>query len=348
VSEGNRWAPATPVLGGPQPCDQLDLAARVLDKAERVLLVCHMSPDGDALGSMLAMMHFLTASSKEAVSTFPEPFVVPPQYRWLPGVDLLAPPETARELNADVAVTFDCASRDRTAELSDALDAASDIIVFDHHASNSGYGSVNLIFPDASSSSEIVYDFLAHIGAALSPDVATCLYVGIATDTGRFQYQNTSPRVFAICANLASVGLDIAGISRKVFEESRLPVLKLLALVVERAQLDKDAGAVYSWFDYRDLQRYGVHASETENYIDVLRQTSEADVAILVKELNPGVVKASIRSLGRVDVAQVAGLFGGGGHKMAAGFTSDRNVSETIQAILENLPRWEPRGYSPS
>lgn len=335
------------IPGGPEVGDAFDLASKAIDEAEKIMLVCHVAPDGDALGSMLAMMHYLRGISREVVATFPEPFVLPPPYRWLPGADSLVRPETVEGFGADLVMTFDCASRDRVGELAGSLDEASNVIVIDHHGSNPGYGTINLVYPDASSSSEILYDLLGHLGAALTPDIAACLYVGIATDTGRFQYQNTFPRVFAICAELSAAGLDVAGISRKVFEEVRLPVLKLLAVVLQRSELDEETGSVYSWMDYQDLQTHEVHASETESYIDVLRQTEEADVAFLVKEPSPGHVKASIRSLGRVDVAEVAGRFGGGGHKMAAGFTSDVDIPETIQAILEELRRWAPSGSSP-
>jgi phosphoesterase RecJ-like protein len=335
-----------PVPGGPDAAEDFELAEKALDEAQKILLMCHVAPDGDALGSMLAMKHHLEASGREVVATYPEPFVPPPSYRCLPGIDELLPPATAAEFQADLVMTFDCASRDRAGELAHKLDEASDVIVLDHHASNPRYGTINLVYPEASSSSEILYDFLSYLGAELNHPIATCLYVGIATDTGRFQYQNTSPRVFAICAELAAIGIDISSLSRKVFEETRLAVLKLLALVLQRAKLDAETGSVYSWLGYGDLEEFGVHAAETEDYIDVLRQTEEADVAFLVKELHPGQVKASIRSLGRVDVAAVAGKFGGGGHKMAAGFTSDVDVAQTIEAILEELRRWAPRASS--
>ncbi len=332
------------IAGGPYVGDAFDLASKALDEAESILLLCHVAPDGDALGSMLALEHYLLACSRTVAASFPHPFVVPSSYRGLPGIDTLLAPEEVEPIEADVVVTFDCASRDRTAEFTPKLDSAEQVIVIDHHASNPGYGTVNLVFPEASSSSEIVYDFLAHEGAELTREIATCLYVGISTDTGRFQYQNTSARVFAMCAALAETGIDIAEISRTVFEETRLSVLKLLGVILDRARLDEQTHSVYSWVGYRDLEVYGVHASETENYIDVLRQTQEADVAFLVKELHAGQVKASLRSLGRVDVSQIASSFGGGGHKMAAGFTSDRDIEGTIEAILKELRRWAPSG----
>lgn len=335
------------IPGGPEAKQAFDLTAKAIDQAGKILLLCHVAPDGDALGSMLAMMHYLGGSSREVVATFPEPFVVPPHYRSLPGVDALVRPKEAAVFHADLAMVFDCASRERVGELSRALDEASDVVVLDHHASNPGFGTINLIYPDAGATSEILYDFLSHAGAELTPDIAECLYVGIATDTGRFQYQNTSGRLFAICAELVATGLDVAAISRRVFEETRLSVLKLLAVVLQRAKMDPATGSVYSWLGYEDLRAYGVHAAETEHFIDVLRQTEGADVAFLVKEVDPGRVKASLRSLGRVDVSEMAGRLGGGGHRMAAGFTSDVDVAATIELILEELRRWEPRGSFP-
>ncbi len=330
------------IPGGPDLEEGFELARKAIQKASRVLLVCHVAPDGDAIGSMLAMKHYLSAMGVSTVASFPHPFVLPPSCRHLPGAAELVKPEEAARLEPDLVMTFDSASRERVGEFSRQLEAAADVVVIDHHDSNPGYGTVNLVVPEASSSSEIVYDFLAFLGAELTVQIAECLYVGISTDTGRFQYQNTSPRVFAMCAELASVGLDIAGISRKVFEETRFQVLRLLGKVLDRAVLDEQARCVYSWFDHDELRTFGVHAAETEDFIDVLRRTEEADVAFLVKEINPGEFKASVRSLGRVDVAEVASRFGGGGHKMAAGFTSRLGVDGTVQALLEVLRSWQP------
>lgn len=326
------------------PKSLFEEARRALDRADSAALVCHVSPDGDALGSMLAMRRYLEDGRRSVAATFPAPFVVPPQFRLLPGVEKLQPPESVLEESYEVVITFDCGSTDRTGELQSLLEQAREVVVIDHHVSNPGYGTVNLVFPEASSSSEIVYDFLCYVGAPVDSDMATCLYVGIATDTGRFQYSNTSARVFEIAAELVSKGVDVARVSRRVFEEAPLATLRMLGAMLERAAFDESTRTVYSWIDRHDLERFGVHLAETDDYIDVLRRTEEAEITLLVKEVEPGVSKVSLRSLGGIDVAEVARSFGGGGHAMAAGFTVGEPPAETLALVLDQLRRCRRSG----
>jgi len=315
-----------------------DRARRAIETANRIALLCHVSPDGDALGSMLAMALFLERIGKAWAASFPEPFTIPPTYSFLPGIDRLSPPQELLNEPFDLVMTFDCASADRTAELSTLVEKASCVVVIDHHYSNPRYGDINLVFPDASSSSEIVFEFMRFSGIELDKDIATCLYVGVATDTGRFQYSNTTARVFEIAADLVSTGVSVDQVSRKVFEEARLASLRLLGEILCRAEFHERSKAVTSWFGYKDLERYGVDLAETDEYIDVLRKAKEAEVVILAKELEPGVFKLSLRSLGAVDVAEIAGRFGGGGHRMAAGCTIEGSLEHVLNSLMSQLP----------
>lgn len=304
-------------------------AAEILESASSVALACHTSPDGDALGTMLGLHHILANRGVSVVSGFPSPLEVPPHYAFLPGADSLVG-QPSYPVTPEVMVTVDCGSIDRLDDLKPSAEAARTLIVIDHHASNTNYGHLNVIDPYAAASGLIVYRMARERGWEISSGAAICLYTGIATDTGRFQFDNTTPEVFRAAADLTEAGVPIADISRTLFEEHRLAFMKFLGRVLTRCELDAEREMVISWYDQADLEYFGVTMPETESVIDFVRQAKEAEVALLVKEFAPGEVKVSLRSLGRIDVAAICTARGGGGHKMAAGYTSDRGIRETI------------------
>lgn len=311
---------------------QMIRAAEILESASSVALACHTSPDGDALGTMLGLQHILTSKGVPVVSGFPSPLEVPPHYAFLPGADSLVA-QPAYPTAPEVMVTVDCGSIDRLDDLRPSAEAARTLVVIDHHGSNTNYGHVNVIDPDAAASGLIVYRLARERGWEINADAAVCLYTGIATDTGRFQFDNTTAEVFRAVADLTETGVPIAAISRTLFEEHRLAFMKFLGRVLSRCELDADREMVVSWYDQADLEYFGVAMPETESVIDFVRQAKEAEVALLVKESAPGEVKVSLRSLGRVDVAAICTARGGGGHKMAAGYTSHMGIHETIAEL---------------
>lgn len=319
---------------------ELARAAAVVLDAPSVALACHQAPDGDALGSMLAMHHLCRAHGKRSVASWPGPPAVMPQYRFLPGLDL-ATPAGEFPSQPEVVVTFDCASAARLGELEPAARAAGELVVVDHHASNDRYGSVNVVDPDAAATAVLVRRLASQLGWDLDRDVALCLYTGLATDTGRFQYSNTTPEVFALAAELAAFNLPIADASRQLFEEHRFACLQLLGECVARAQLDDDLGLVSAWVTADDLERHGVELGETESLVDLVRRAAEAEVSCVLKETPDG-IRVSLRSIAEADVAAVAARFGGGGHRLAAGFTVPGTVSEVLAAVKEALASGAP------
>lgn len=306
--------------------------AEILESASSVALACHTSPDGDALGTMLGLQHLLERRGVSVASGFPSPLDVPPHYAFLPGVDSLKPRGSYPSM-PEVMVTIDSGSIDRLDDLRPVAESARTLIVIDHHASNTRYGHLNLIDPDAAASGLIVYRLARERGWEIGRDAAICLYTGIATDTGRFQFDNTTPEVFRAVAELTELGVPIAEISRTLFEEHRLAFMRFLGRVLTRCELDVDRELVTSWYDQSDLSYFGVAMAETESVIDFVRQAKEAEVALLVKESAPGEVKVSLRSLGRVDVGAICVARGGGGHRMAAGYTSAMSIQETIAEL---------------
>ncbi len=313
-------------------------AARLISGAGHLALACHVAPDGDALGSMLALHHLALAAGVASVASWPEPFVVAPHYQFLPGLDLVTKPADFPS-EPEVMVTFDCGSVRRLGELGPIAERCRDagrLVVLDHHASNDCYGSINAVFPAAAATAVVVRQLATLLGWDLTREAAMCLYTGLVTDTGRFQYHNTTPEVFALAHELSTFDLPICEMSRKLFEEHRFAYLKLVGACLERAELDADLGFIATWVTQEDFRRYDVSIEETEGLIDLIRRAGEAEVSCVLKE-SPEGIRVSLRALAHVDVGAIATRFGGGGHRFASGFTCPGTVAEVLAAIRAAL-----------
>ena len=315
----------------------LDQAAAAIAAAPSLALACHHTPDGDALGSMLALHHLALAAGKQSVASWPEPFEVASHYDFLPGLDLTTKPADFPH-EPDLMVTFDCGSIERLAELGESAKRAHQLIVVDHHATNDGYGTINLIEPEAAASAVVVRRLLNRLGWDLNREAAQCLYTGLICDTGRFQYEVTTPDVFTLARELSTFDLPIASMNRQLFEEHRLAYLRLAGCALQRVEYDGDRRFVATWVTAADLAEHGVGLDETEGLIDLVRRATEADVSCVLKETPEG-TKVSLRAVNEFDVGQVAIAFGGGGHKAAAGFVSPLPIPELLEALRESLPR---------
>ncbi|MBK5289130.1 MAG: bifunctional oligoribonuclease/PAP phosphatase NrnA [Acidimicrobiia bacterium] len=314
----------------------LDRAAKTIDSAEHVTLMCHITPDGDALGSMLAMHHALLAAGRSSVACFPDPFVIAPHYRQLPGLDLITRPEDLGE-DVGVVVTFDCGALGRLGNLRPIAEAAAELIVVDHHVSNERYGTINVIDPQAAASGVVVRTLIDRLGLALTHDVAFCLYTALVCDTGRFQYESTTPAVFGLAAELLAFDLPVSQLSRTLFEEHSFAYLQLLGEALAGATLVPEQSFVWTAVTQDLLNRHEVTMDQVEGLIDIIRRTAEADVACVLKEDVDGTVKVSLRSVGATDVEQIATRHGGGGHRFAAGFTSQDPIDVTVSRIRASL-----------
>lgn len=314
---------------------ELEKAVEVLRRARRVAMACHVWPDGDALGSMLAMHHLATANGIASMAAWPAPPEVAPHYAFLPGLDTVT---KAADFPAapDVMLTFDSGSIDRLGALEPAARAAGELIVIDHHASNTRYGTINLVDVDAAATAVVVRVLAGRLGWRLDRDAAMCIYAGLVTDTGRFQHANTTPEVFGLARELAEFDLPIAWMTRELFEKGRFTYLQLVAEVLARAELDRTLGLVSARVTAEQLERYGVALDETEGLIDLVRRTAEARVAIVAKE-SPDGIRVSLRALEDVDVGSMAVALGGGGHRFASGFVWPGSLDEAIDAVKRAL-----------
>jgi bifunctional oligoribonuclease and PAP phosphatase NrnA len=319
------------------PAEALDQAADVLRDAERAVLVCHVNPDADALGSMLGLGAFLAGRGTEVSATVPNGLMELP--RWvdsLPGRDLLVAPGDLPK-DPPVVVTLDAADLGRLDGLDYLIERAGTSVCIDHHRTNPGFATINLIDPDAAATAELVFRLLVRIGGELGEDVAACLYAGLVTDTGRFQFESATPEVLRIAAELRERRFDHSRLSQALYEDNSLAYLRLLGSILERATLVPEADLVWTWLTRKDLAGAKVAIQETDDVIDVLRTARESDIAAVVKEQRDGGFKVSMRSRGKTNVAAVAERFEGGGHRLAAGYTSKASLEETGKALVAAL-----------
>ncbi|MGK5444063.1 DHH family phosphoesterase [Micromonospora sp. URMC 105] len=333
-----------PVLTGPDESDWVAAVAAVreLPADARVLLICHVNPDGDALGSMLGFgLGLRRLGVRHLQATFPGPPEVPEPFRWLPGLDLLVP-ESGAYPDPDLVVCFDAASESRLGELVDRLDTAGEALVLDHHASNTRFGRVHLVDPAAAATSVVVDELLTRLDVPLDAQIAQCLYVALTTDTGSFRFAATTPAVHELAARLLATGIDPGDISRRVFDTRPFGAVRLFGEVLGRARLEPSAaaghGLVWTYATQDDLARHDQRPYVLEALIDSVRCTAEADVACVLKQVGPAEWAVSMRSKGAVDVSAVAVALGGGGHRFAAGFTgtgSAEDVADSIRAELD-------------
>ena len=315
-----------------------DAAVAALSGSSRIALACHLGPDGDALGSMLAMTIALRDRGVDTIASWgSDPFEVPRQYAFLPRLELLSPP-SAYPAEPDVMVTCDCGAIERLGSLEPNARAARTLVNVDHHRSNEGFGTVNLVDPEAAASAVIAHALLGRLGIALTRDVATCLYTGLVTDTGRFQYKNTTPSVHEIAADLLGAGAPHDEITQIVYNTHPVGYLRLAATALGRLQVRESDDLVWTWVTQRDLSDNGIAMDDIEGLIDLVRTADVADMAAVLKEQPDGRYKVSMRSKGANDVGRVCATFGGGGHALAAGFTAaDGDPHATVEQIVSAL-----------
>jgi phosphoesterase RecJ-like protein len=302
---------------------------------DRFLVSTHENPDGDALGSLLAMTLALRSLGKDAEMYLGGPAPLPSEYAFMALDDL------RREVPDDVAqrvlVAVDCAKADRLAGDKVVLTQSKAVIDIDHHHDNTRFGDVNLIVPDASSTGEVLRDVFGELGVGLTPEIAEPLYIALVTDTGRFQYTNTTPKALRLAAELVEAGADIHRVFQGIYESVEFAKLKLLARALERAEVFEGGRVVVSFLLRRDFQEVGAAEPYSEGIIDYLRAVEGAELVVLIREppRDDGPTrKVSLRSsIDELDVSAIARKSGGGGHRQAAGFESEASVAEITDFV---------------
>jgi phosphoesterase RecJ-like protein len=306
---------------------------------ERFLLTAHEGPDGDALGSLLGMHRLLTQLGKDSVMFLAaKEFPLPIEYRFLPLEEVFH--EAPADMADRTAVFLDCGNIDRMPVDFLSADGVYTINI-DHHHDNTLFGDVNLVEVDASCTAEIVYELAVLLGARITPEMAAALYVGLVTDTGKFMYENTNARTHRIVADLIEAGVDVDETYRRLYEHVPIEKLRLLSRALDRIQHHCDGTLVLAYIGAADYAASGAGEEMTEGIIDHLRSVEGARVAALIRDLGDrgrAARKVSLRSSdGQVDVSAIARMHGGGGHKRAAGFSTDLELEALVSFLCDEV-----------
>src|SRR6186997_510048 len=322
-------------MSSPQTtASELAAVAGAIREHDRFVLTTHENPDGDALGSLLAANLALEQLGKDTVMVLHGDAPLPGEYGFMPMANLQRrwPDDVAER----VLLAVDCANESRIAD-PEVLGRVPLSINVDHHHDNTRFGQINLIVADASSTGEVLRDLFRELGVELTPDIAEALYIALVTDTGRFQYTNTTPKALRLAAELVEAGADVHRVFQGVYESVEFAKLKLLARALERAQVYEGGRLVVSHLLRSDFTELNAAEAYSEGIIDYLRAVEGAEMAALIREpprREGPPRRISLRSSNdELDVSAIARKSGGGGHRQAAGFSSDASVEEITEFI---------------
>ena len=323
---------------------ELAQAAEAIRGGERFLVTTHENPDGDALGSMLAMKLALDQLGKDSSMLLVGDAPLPGEYSFMPLEGLLRRlPDDASER---ILLAVDCANESRIGPDPEVLQLSPRVVNIDHHHDNSRFGDVNVIDATASSTGELLRDLFRQLKIELTPAIAEALYIALVTDTGRFQYTNTTPKSLRLAAELVEAGADLHRIFQGVYESVQFAKLKLLARALERAQVYEGGRLVVSYLLRDDFQEVGAAEPYSEGIIDYLRAVEGADMAVLIREpprSGGPLHRVSLRaSHDELDVSAIARKSEGGGHRQAAGFSSEASIEEITDFVRREFAAAQP------
>jgi phosphoesterase RecJ-like protein len=318
--------------------------AVALRRADSAVVCAHVRPDGDAIGSVLALTLALRSIGVPAIPTLATHGApVPTTYTFLPGSRLFA---DVGDLGVpSTFIALDVPNLERLGDAGDLARQAKTLVVLDHHPDAREYGTVNVLDSSASSTSQMIWHLLKALDIPPSPDVALCCYVGLITDTGRFQYDNTTPQSLRDAAEMLDAGVDPADASRLVFQNRTPGSLALEALVMSRLQVANSGLVAWSWLAPADLAETGALAEEAEMLPDAVRLLGGIEAVVLVRE-TPETTRVGLRAKSGYDVGSVAREFGGGGHRAASGFDWTGSRDELMAALLPKLPGYDAQPAS--
>lgn len=312
--------------------DFLEELVDVVKKNEEFIITTHANPDGDAVGSLLGLGLALLNFGKVVSMVLPGP--VPYIYRFMPGSKFIQTPLNIPDQTFTTGIVLDCTDLCRAGnELAEIFEKTGCLINIDHHISNQRFGDLNIVDTGAAATGEIVFDLLVGTGVAITPDIATNLYVALITDTGSFQHQNTTARCHRTAAHLLDHGADHILVHNHLYEQRSLSSLRLLQLGLKTLSLNKQGQIAWMKISQSALSSSGCNMDDCDGIVDYAKSLRGVEVGILFKEIKPGEIKVSFRSKNYLDVNQLAACFGGGGHERAAGCTIKGNLKD-VEAIV--------------
>ncbi|MFH1189117.1 MAG: bifunctional oligoribonuclease/PAP phosphatase NrnA [Candidatus Omnitrophota bacterium] len=305
-------------------------------KHKNFLISAHINPEGDSLCSQLAMKELLAALGKKAVIVNHDP--VPDHYKFLPGIYGLST-DLTRKVDFDAALILDCPTLKRVGDVAGMIGKDKTIINIDHHISSEKFGDVNWVDPDASSTGEMVYKLFKEMKVPLTKEIALSLYIAILTDTGSFNYDNTSAITHEIAGDLLGYGLEPGSVSESVYERRTLIDIKLLGLVLSTLKVNKTGEIAYLAITRKMISETGADISKSEGFVNYARSIEGVKVAALFKEdmKNSGKINVSFRSKSGADVNKIASFFGGGGHVKASGCILEGKLADVEAKVIAKI-----------
>lgn len=308
----------------------------LLTRGHSFLLACHQRPDGDTLGSALALARVLRNMGKEVFVVCEDG--VPINYRFIPDSETVI---TATDRSGfDVGVLVDCEGIKRVGSAEDALLSSRVKACIDHHIPNGEFGEIRIIDPSASATAELVFELLVANGIKVDNAVATQLMTGIVADTGAFRFPNATPNTFRIASTLVAAGARPSEIAREIYESHSLPAMHLLGRALCSLTVHESGRIVWAQVTRKDMDELGATDADTEGIVNLVRWVKGPEVAILFRETRPDSIRISLRSDNSFDVERVARVFGGGGHRAAAGCTVEASLNEARELVIKEVLKW--------
>lgn len=312
-------------------------AAESIKKAKTIIIFHHVAPDGDGLGSSLALREMISqlgnTNKLDAVITGK----IPDLYKFLPGIEYLKKSnDESLHSSYDLAIALDCACKDRLGDATELFNSARNSINIDHHISDDGFADIDWIEPKASATGEVLFDLIEPLGVKLNKNMAINLYTAILTDTGGFKFENTKSKTFEICAKLLAEGADPVAIYNECYESKPLAMVKLHARAIDNAIYLENNEIVYTKITRKLLEEINASDDHIDGITEALRQVDSVKVSLVFKETLRGTTKVSFRSNG-INVCEIANFFGGGGHKLAAGCLLEKNIEDAVNDVITTL-----------
>lgn len=320
---------------------QLKAAASAIDAAHKIVLAGHVNPDGDSLGSVLALTHLLRKAGKDVTAISTDG--VPEIYRWMPGSELIVRGTERRDF--DLAIVCDSGALERIGRsVIPAVECAPHLIDIDHHVADGVFGDIRVLDQTAAATAELIWQLAETLRKLWKRDlvdkeVADCLMTGLITDTGSFRYQNVTPRTFELAARLQKLGSLPAPINELVFENRSYASIKLLGRALDALQRTEDGRVAWTHVTARDFTDFNATDADTEGIVNHVRAINGVQVGILFREVPGMKVRISLRAREGADVNRVANAFGGGGHRLAAGCSVEPPLADVEAAVVAETVR---------
>lgn len=305
-----------------------------IEKAKSIYLASHVQPDGDNIGSLLALGLALKKMNKNVFMLKTDN--IPKDFMFLPNIDLI---KEYDESDIDLFIALDSSDEERLGSNKELLQKANNIINIDHHLSNTNFGDINIVDSYAAATCEIVFKLIKKMGIEIDKDIATCLFTGISTDTGSFMYENANEETHLIAAELIRIGIDKQEININIWQNKSLINTKLFIKTLETLKTYFDDKVAIVEVTRDNLRSIGASMEDSEGVVSFVRDIEGVEVSIMLKEFEENEIKVSMRSKRYVDVSKVCSLFGGGGHKKAAGCTINSNLKEAKKDLIEALEK---------